>query len=78
MDKEIDEEKTLLNKLREAGFYESYVQEIRQMACNRHLSTHENYIDCLKGVCQEELSQITFAVVHDENNVEIIHSKGLA
>lgn len=78
MDKESDEERTFLSKLREAGLYESYVQEIRQMAYDRHLSTHENYIGCLKAVCQEELSQLTFAVVHDENNVEIIHTKGLA
>lgn len=78
MDKELEEEKPILNKLREAGLYESYVQEIRRMAYDRHLSTHENYIGCLKAVCQEELSQLSFAVVRDENNVEIIHSKGLA
>lgn len=78
MDKESDEEKTILNKLREAGLYESYVQEIRRMAYDHHISTHKTYIDCLQEVFQEELSQLTFAVVHDENNVEIIHNKGLA
>lgn len=69
---EIAEEKVFLDRLRKIGFFESYIQEMRQMAINRHKSTGYSYIKCLNEVYKEEMAQAVFGVVNNDDSVDII------
>lgn len=69
---EIEEGNLFLERLREKGFFDFFIEELRQQAVARQKDTGKNYVQCLQEVFQEEMAQMQCAIIHDENHVEFI------
>lgn len=62
----------LLGELRQKGFFEPFVKEVQQWAIERSKSTNRPYIECLREVIEEEMAQMQYAIIHDEDHVELL------
>lgn len=69
---EIEEGNLFLEGLREKGFFDIFIEELRQQATVRQKDTGKNYAQCLREVLQDEMAQMQCAIVHDENHIEFI------
>lgn len=69
---EIEEGNLFLEGLREKGFFDFFIEELRQQAAAFKKNTGKNYVQCLHEVLQDEMAQMQCAVIHDGNHVEFI------